>query len=256
MLQRAALGAGEHTGIQLFAKFFPGKNQTAAGTTKGLMGGGGDDVRIGNGAHMGTAGNQTGNVGHIRHKDSANLMGNVCKDLEINGSGIGRGTGNDQLGIALSYHIPDLVIVNVTGLVVYVIGDNIVILAGQIGRAAVGQMTAVGQAHAHHGVTGLQQCQLDGHVGLGTGVGLYIGKFRTETGLGTVNAELLNFINKVASAVITLSGQAFGILIGQNGAHGRHHRRRSKVLGSNQFQTILLAGKFPVHHGSQFRIKL
>ena len=62
------------------------------------MGCGCDDIRIGNGILMRTTGHQSGNVRHIHHQHTARLMGNLRKQLKINGSGIGRSTGNDQLG--------------------------------------------------------------------------------------------------------------------------------------------------------------
>ena len=143
MFQRTALGTGEDTGIQLFGKFLPGQNHTAAGTPEGLVGGGSDDVCIGNGAHMRTAGNQTGNVSHIHHENSTDFVGNIRKHLEINGSGIGGRTGNDPLGITLFCHIPDLIIVNEAGFVIDIIRNNIVVFAGQVGRAAMGQVATV-----------------------------------------------------------------------------------------------------------------
>ena len=82
---------------------------------------------------------------------------NVGKNLEVNCPGIGGGTGDDQLGIALLGHIPDLIIVDEASLGIHIIGNHIVVLTGDVGRAAVGQMTAVGKAHAHHGIAGLQQ---------------------------------------------------------------------------------------------------
>ena len=42
------------------------------------------------------------------------------------------------------------------GLGIYVIGNNIIVFAGDVCRTAVRQVTAVGKAHTHHGVAGLQ----------------------------------------------------------------------------------------------------
>ncbi|MPM61484.1 hypothetical protein SDC9_108344 [bioreactor metagenome] len=54
------------------------------------------------------------------------------------------------------------------------------VFAGDIERAAVGQVSAVAEAHAQHRIAGLQQREVGGHVGLRTGVGLYVGVLRSE----------------------------------------------------------------------------
>ena len=256
MLQRAALSAGENTGVQFLGKLLTGQDQAATGATKGLMGRSCDNVCIGHGAHMGATGNQAGDMGHIYHKDSTNLMGYVSKNLKIDSSGISRSTGNQKLGAALFCHITDFVIVNQTGLVVDIIGYHIIVLAGQVCGAAMGQMTTVGKAHAHHCITGLQQSYLHSHIGLSAGVGLYVGKFRTEQILCALNTQALQFVNAVTTTIVTLTGQALSVLVGQNGTHCSNHRRRSKILRCNQLKAILLASKFILHHRCYFSIKL
>ena len=254
MLERAALGAGEHSGVQLFGIRFTGQDQAAPRATEGLMGGGCDNIRIGHRTHMGAARNQTGNVGHVHHQHCTNLMGNVRKNLKIDGSGIGGRTGNHKLGLAFLCHVPDLVIVDQAGIMVDIIGNHIVILAGHIGRAAMGQVSAVGQTHAHHGITGLQQSQLNRHIGLSARMGLDIGKFRAKQRFCPVNAKLLDLIHHMTAAIVALAGQALGIFVGENGTHGSDDRRRREVLRRNQLQAVALPVELPVHHGSQLRI--
>ena len=84
---------------------------------------------------------------------------------------------------------------------------------------------------------------------------LDIGEFRAEQLLCPLNAQALQLVHKMAAAVVALAGQALGIFIGKNGAHGRDYRRRGKVFRSDQFNTIFLPAKLPVHHGSDFGIK-
>ena len=203
---------------------------------------------------MGAAGNQAGNVGHINHKNSADFVSDVREQLEVDGTGISRSTGNDQLGLILLSHVPDLVVVNEAGFVVHIIGDNIIVLTGDIGGAAVGQVAAVSQAHAHESVAGLQERQLNCHVGLGAGVGLDIGKFRTKQVLSPLDAQGLDLVHILAAAVVALAGQTFGILIGQDGAHSGDHCSGSEVLGCDQLQAVLLTLQLPAHHGRQFGI--
>ena len=61
------------------------------------MGGGGNDIRIRNRALVSATGNKTCNVGHIHHQHRANFMGNICKNLKVNGSGVSGGTGDEHV---------------------------------------------------------------------------------------------------------------------------------------------------------------
>ena len=131
-----------------------------------------------------------------------------------------------------------------------------VILTGNICGAAVGQVTAVGQAHTHHGIPRLEQRQLYGSIGLGTGVGLHIGKLRTKQILRPLNAKALNLINVLAAAVVTLTREAFCILVGQNGAHGGNDSGGRKVFRGNQLQAVLLTVEFSFHHPGELRVEV
>ena len=87
-------------------------------------------------------------------------------------------------------------------------------------------------------------------------MGLHVCEFSAEKLLGTLNAQSLHLIDMLATTVITLAGQTFRVFIGKDGTHCGDHSGRSKVLGGNQFQTVLLARQFAAHHGRDFGIKL
>ena len=61
-----------------------------------------------------------------------------------------------------------------TGLLVDAVKHGIVHLPGKACLASVGQMAAVVQAHAQHSITGIQQGEINGHVGLAAAVGLHV----------------------------------------------------------------------------------
>ena len=69
--------------------------------------------------------------------------------------------------------------------------DMVIILAGHIHGAAVGQMAALAQIHAHHRVTQIQQAKVNGHIRLSTAVGLYIGIGCAKELLCPVDGDLL-----------------------------------------------------------------
>ena len=112
-----------------------------------------------------------------------------------------------------------LVVVDLAGLV-DAVGDDVVQLAGEVDGGAVGQVTAVGQVHAEHGVARLQQGHVDGAVGLGAGVRLHVGVGGTEQLFGALDGQGFNHIHILATAVVTLARVAFGVLVGQLGAPG------------------------------------
>ena len=92
---------------------------------------------------------QTCDMGHIHHQIRAYLICNLTEALKINGSGIGAGSRHDQLWLRFPGLALYLVIVN-ESLIVYAVGYNVKIQTGKIHRAAVGQMTAMVQIHAHN----------------------------------------------------------------------------------------------------------
>ena len=95
----------------------------------------------------------------------------------------------------------------------------------------MGQVTAVGQTHAHDGVAGLQQGEVNRRVGLGAGMGLYVGMLRAEEDLCPIPGQILHHVHIFASAVVPVSGVPFCIFIRQMGTHGRHHRGADEVFG-------------------------
>jgi hypothetical protein len=118
----------------------------------------------------------------------------------------------------------------------------------------VGEVAAVGQAHAQHGVAGIQQRQKDGAVGLGAGVRLHVGVVGAEQLLGAVNGQLLD-IDVFAAAVIALARIAFGVLVGELGALGLHHGGRAVVFRGDELDMLFLASVFLGHGTGQIRVK-
>ena len=94
-------------------------------------------------------------MGHIDHQQRTVAVGDLAEDLEVDRSGVRRRTGDDQLRAILLDQLLDLVIVDAAGGGVDTVGDEVVELARRVNRGTVGQVPAVGQAHADDGVTRL-----------------------------------------------------------------------------------------------------
>ena len=108
-------------------------------------------------------------------------------------------------------------------------------------------MTAVCKAHAHYGVAGLEQSDVNRCVSLCAGVSLYIRILCSEQLAGTFNSDILNYINVLASTVITLAGVSLSILVRKNASHSRHNSRRDDILTCNKLKISFLTCKLLVH---------
>ncbi len=271
VLERAALGAGEHGGVDFLGEVdglhlagldvFLGdlvlaEDQAAAGTAQGLMGGGGDNIGIGHRAHVNASGDKAGNVRHIDHEVSADGVSDLTELGEVDLAGIGGSAGKDHLGLALLSDAVELIVVDLLGLIVEGIGDLMEVLAGDVDRAAVGQVTAVGEVHAHVGVAGLEQSLERGEVGGSTGVGLDVGVLSAEQLAGALTSDLFGLVDAVAAAVVTLAGITLGILVGKAGAHRHHDGGGDDILGSDQLDVALLAVIFLLNGGADFGVIL
>ena len=190
--QRPALRAGEDGAVQFFGKFLVSReDHAAARAAQRLMRGGGDDVGIGNGAHVLAACDKARDMRHIDHEKRAVSVRNFGKGLEINGSGIGGRAGNEQLGPVPADHVLDLIIVDAARLRVHAVADAVIVLAGEIDAGAVRQMAAAGKIHAHERIARLQKRGVDRQIGLRAGVRLHIGIGRAEQLFGAFDRNRL-----------------------------------------------------------------
>ncbi|MCY1434441.1 hypothetical protein D9M71_505020 [compost metagenome] len=219
------------------------------------MRGGGDHVGIRQGIGVQAGGDQAGDVGHVDEQISPDLVGNLAEAREVQGFRIGREACNNHLRLVQGGQALDLVVVD-QAVGVDAVLHRVVQLAGRTDLGAVGQVAAMGQAHAQQGVTGLQQREIDRSVGLGTGVRLDIGVTCTEQLLGAVDGQLLDHIDVLATAVVALARVAFGVLVGQLGALGLHHLRAGVVFRGDQLDMVFLALCLAVDGGGQRRVEI
>ena len=231
MLQRAALNAGEHGGIEQrrhFAHFAllgcltPGivevlahEDHAAARTAEGLVGCGGDDMRVFQRIVEQSGGNQTGGVSHVDHEDGAYLIGNLTHAGIIPFTRIGARAAHNQLGMCAVGYFGHLVVINEAGVLLHIVTYGIEHKAREINRASVAQVTAVIQVHTHEGVARTEHRHEHRHVGLRARVGLHIGILGIEDSLQTVDGEVFGLVHNLAAAIVAVAGIAFGILVGK-----------------------------------------
>jgi len=95
------------------------------GTTERLVGGGGDNVGVGEGRVVDATSDQTGNVSHVDHEVAADLVANLAEALVVDGTAVGRGTGNDDLGSVHESVLLELVVVDDASLEVDTVGEGL-----------------------------------------------------------------------------------------------------------------------------------
>ena len=78
------------------------------------------------------------------------------------------------------------------------------------------EVAAVGQVQSENSVARLQDGRIGLHVGLRSRMGLHIGVLCAKKLLGAVAGQVLDYISKLAPAVIALAWVAFGIFIGED----------------------------------------
>ena len=135
---------------------------------------------------------------------------------KVDSPGIRRVPGHDDLGLALKGQPLHLVVVHALRLFVHAVGREVVELAGEVHRAAVGQVPALVQPHAQHRVSRLQHGEVCRHVGLRPAVGLHVDVLRPEQRASPVDSQLLGDVHVLAAAVVSTPGIALGVLVGQH----------------------------------------
>ena len=141
---------------------------------------------------------------------------------------------------------------------IHAVLHTVIALSGEVDFRTVGQVTAMRQAHAQHGIARIQQRHVHRDVGRRTRVRLHVGVIGTEQLLSAFDGQSLGHIDEFAAAVVTLARIAFGVLVGEHAALRFQHARAGVVLRSNQLDVVFLAlalvgdgfGKFSVVLGN------
>ena len=209
---------GKMLEFRVLGKLLPAEDHPSARAAQGLVGGGCDKFGVGHRARMEPRRHQAGDMRHVNHHHRPDLVRNRSECGEINCPWVGAGADYDQLRPVLVGQPLHFLVVDGLVLPGNTIRNNIEKPAGEVHRAAVGQMAAMREVHPEHGVPRFQYREIDRHIGLRSGMGLDIGMVGAEKLLCPLNGQVLDNVHMVAAAVIALAGVAFRIFIGQNRA--------------------------------------
>jgi hypothetical protein len=187
-------------------------------------------------------------------KKRAHGLGGFADALEIDDPGISAGSRNDHFWFVLGGESFNFVVVDALVFLFHAIGDKFIHAAGEIQRMPVRQVAAMRKIHAKDYVVLLQRGHIDRHVGRSARMRLHIGMLCAEEFLGAIDGELLDLVSVLAAAVIAPSRIAFGVFVGEDGAHGFEDRLGDKVLRGDEFQTCGLASGFVAKEVRNLRI--
>ena len=243
--QRPALGAREHGRIDLLRQIrIVGQDHAAAAAAQGLVGRGRGYMGIRHRARMHARRHQPGEMRHIHHERGADAVGDLAETGEIEEARIGRPTGDDELRPVLVGEFSDPVVVDQVVVLAHAVLDRVEPFAGERRRRAVGEMTAGRQRQAEDRVAGFEQRHHDGRVRLRPRMGLDIGEAAAEQLLGPLDRQTLGNIDMIAAGIVAAGRIAFGIFVGEHRTLGLQHGAGDDILGSDQFDLLLLAAQF------------
>ena len=93
--------------------------------------------------------------------------------------------------------------------------NDVVQFTGEVNRRTVSQVTAMRQIHTQNGIAWFQQRGVDRKVSLGARVRLDVSVVSAEQFFRTIDRQLFNDINILATAVVAFARITFSIFVGQ-----------------------------------------
>ena len=185
VLERAALQPGEHGRVDRLGEVGAAKDGAAPRAAKRLVRGEGDHVGDADRVRVRLAGDEPGGMGGVEHEPRPDLVGDLAERQRVDGARVGGGPGDDELRALALGEVAHHVEVDPLARTVRrgrgdAVGDEAVELAGDRHGRAVGEVTALVEAHGQDRVAGLDERQVGGQVGVRARVRLHVGVLGAE----------------------------------------------------------------------------
>ena len=191
-------------------------------------------------------GDEAGDVGHVHDHRRADGGGDRGDPREVDHARIRARADHDHLRPVLVREPLELLVVDPLVLSAHAVRDDRVELAGEVQRVAVREVAAVREVHAEDRVAGLEDGQVDRHVGLCARMRLHVGVIGAEQRLGARDRERLGDVDEFAAAVVAFARVSLGVLVRQHRAGGFENRAADEVLGRDQLQALGLTSSLVV----------
>ena len=193
-------------------------------------------------------------MGHVHEQFGVHFVGDGAELGEVDGAGIGAGARHDDRGTVLMGEAAHFFIVDEAGVPVHAVGNHIEQASGEVHRAAVRQVTSVGQVHAQNGITGFGQREVGSHVRLAAGVGLHVDVVAAEQLFGALDGKVFGDIDEFAAAVVPLARVTLGVLMREDASLRFPNGGRDEVFGGDELQFAHLPVAFQQESACQFGI--
>ena len=115
---------------------------------------------------MNAGGDEARDMRHVGEHCGANTIGRRTNSGEVDHARIGARSDDDHLRATLGGQPIELLVINPLVVLANAVRDDRVQLTREVERVAVGQVSAVREVHAKHGVARLEQRHVDRHVRL------------------------------------------------------------------------------------------
>ena len=254
--QRTALTTRENGRVQFFVQLFATtfrQDQAAARTRQGFVSGGSNNVSMRNRVRVDASSNQARNVRHINEQVSTDAVSDFTHFRPVHHAGICREATDNHFRFVFFGLFFQIGVVDMTGSIDTVRND-VVQFTGEVNRRTVSQVTAMRQVHTQNGITWFQQRGVHRKVSLGAGVRLDVSVVSAEQFFRTIDRQLFNDINILATAVVAFARITFSIFVGQLRTLRLHYARAGVVFGGDQFDVLFLTYFFLLHSLPQFGI--
>ena len=170
-----------------------------------------------------TCGNKTGSMCHIDPQNSSYLICNFPHPLIVPLSRICRSSTYNKFRMTLYCPLLHSIIIDISGSFIKSVRNRIVKNTRHVNRGAMSKMTSLRQIESHKCISRFKYSHHNCHIGLCSGMRLDIGILGIINLAQSVNSQLLNLINHLATAIISLSGVTFCIFVGTYRPHCFHN---------------------------------
>ena len=197
---------------------------------------------------------EPGEMGDVGHDLRPDLVGDGPERGEVQSARIGGVSDDDHLGTLAAREIRDLLHVDAPVGLAHPVRHDPEELAGEVGRVPMREVPAVLQVHGEDRVPGHELREIDRHVRLRAGVGLYVHRLAAEELLRALLGERLDLVHVDAAAVVALARVPLGVLVREDRALRLEHRLAHVVLGGDQLEAELLPLRLLADRGEDGRI--
>jgi len=170
-----ALFSWEYREVDPLSQVLVGRHDdSAARAAERLVGRARDDVGESERVRVRTCRRHASSVADVGKENRTHLARDLGEQLPVRRPGVGGETGYDHLGPVRASQVPDFVVIQSARRLVHPVAGDLEPLAREIKLAAVGEVAALKQVHAHDGVARFADRIVYGKVGGCAGEGLHI----------------------------------------------------------------------------------